>query len=71
MACKMETAVSESCAIAGRAAMTAMIDRDQRHCKMRPDSCSEGCGLGSRKGIALANALHRRPRSPEVSRSST
>ena len=64
MACSMETAVSVSGAIVGRAAMTAMIDRAQRHCKMKPDSCSEGCELGSRKGMAsrLARALHLAPR---------
>ena len=73
MACRKETAASVSGAIVGREAMTAMIDRAQRHCKMRPASCSEGCGLGTRKGMAsrLTKVLHLAPRSPEVSKSST
>ena len=73
MACMIAIAVSLFGATAGREAMTAMIDRDQRHWSMELDSCSEGCVSGSRNGIASgsASALHLIPRGPEVSRSRT
>ena len=51
VACNRAIAVSVSDTIVGREAITAMIDRPQRHCKISPDSCSEGCELGSRKGL--------------------
>ena len=73
MACMRDMAISSFGAIGGREAMTAIIDRDQRHCSIRRDSCSRGAWLGSRKGIASgsARALHLAPRGPEVSRSRT
>ena len=73
IACIRDMAISSCGATAGREAMMAMIDRDQRHCSMRRDSCSRGARLGSRKGIASgsAKALHLAPRGPEVSRSRT
>ena len=73
MACMIAIAVSIFGAMADREAMTAMIDRDQRHWSMALDCCSEGCVPGSRNGIASgsASALHLVPRGPDVSRSST
>ena len=68
MACNMEMAISLFGAIAGRAAMTAIIERAHRL-----DSCSEGCRLGSTKGMASgsARALHLTPRGPDMSKRRT
>ena len=69
----IDIAISLFGAIAGREAMTAIIERDHRHCSMEMDSCSEGRGLGSINGMASGSTsdLHLTPRGPEVSRSRT